>query len=78
MQLSGVFCLKPGEICILISWPLVPRSKIVTFLDFRFVEGLNFLLLSSRNKEVFYLVVVFEGAKTLEFLPGTCAQIFVV
>ena len=26
----GRFCLKPCEICILISWPLVPSSKIVT------------------------------------------------
>ena len=28
MQLPGVFCLKPGEICILIRWPLVPNSKV--------------------------------------------------
>ena len=28
MQLSSVFCLKQGEICILIRWPLVPNSKV--------------------------------------------------
>ena len=28
MRLSGVFCLKPGEIRILVSWPLVPNSKV--------------------------------------------------
>ena len=28
MRLLGVFCLKAGEICILISWPLVPNSKV--------------------------------------------------
>ena len=27
MQLSGVFCLKSGEVCVLISWPLVSNSK---------------------------------------------------
>ena len=32
MQLSCVLCLKPGEIYILISWPLAPNSKTVTFL----------------------------------------------
>ena len=27
MQLSGVFCLKSGEVCVLISWPIVSNSK---------------------------------------------------
>ena len=39
MQLSGVFCLKPGEICVLISLPLVPSSKIVTFFGFKLVAS---------------------------------------
>ena len=37
MRLLGVFCLKPGEVCILINWPLVASIKIVTFLDLKLV-----------------------------------------
>ena len=45
--------------------------NLTGFLD------LNFLLLSSCNKEVFYLVAVFEeGAKALGVLPGHfCANL---
>ena len=47
--------------------------------EFSFTELLNFLEFLLLSKRSFYLVVVFEdGVKALEFLPGTCAQIFIV
>ena len=119
MRLPGVFCLKTREICILISWPLAPNSKIIKswilklVAQFLLLDEVQFVFLHSVIFEEalgkfllvllyrfwnlfnrvfwilifftelftikkFYLIVVLEeGSKTLEFLPGTCAQIFV-
>ena len=61
MQLAGVFCLKPGEICILISWPLVPSSKISIVTFWILSQLLNFCFYTKFN--CFFLhSVIFEEA----------------
>ena len=46
MRLLYGFCLKPGEICILISWPLPPTINS-NVLDFKVVVAARRLNLFS-------------------------------